>query len=194
MSDALPEMTPLTALGGQDPVVANTGSVVLTEVTHLALASVTARHGQDETCKAHLTDLLEHPAPSIEELVMHDPEAAFWIGPDQWMVGAPHDTHEDLAAGLKARFGASASVTEQNDAWAVFDLEGTFIPAMELLCPINMQSFPTGSASRTTIDHMGCFVTRRAADHLRILGPRSSAGSLHHALLTAMRAAGASSS
>jgi sarcosine oxidase subunit gamma len=43
-----------------------------------------------------------------------------------------------------------------------------------------------GDAQRTVIHHLGCYVLKRAAeDHIRILGPRASAGSLHHALLDA---------
>ncbi|MGX9354751.1 sarcosine oxidase subunit gamma [Roseobacteraceae bacterium S113] len=182
-------MKPRTALGEDSPRVDSHGPVTLTEISHIALASVTARLGQEDACKAHLSALFDGPVPGVEELVMHDPEAGFWMGPDQWLVGAPHESHEDLAAQLQQRFGATASITEQNDAWAIFDLQGDVTPVMELLCPINMRAFPPGTARRTSIDHLSCFVTHRAQDHLRILGPRSSAGSLHHALLTAMKAA-----
>lgn len=188
MSDTLPAMTPLTALGGTAPVVETSGMAILTEVTNLALASVSSRFGQDDSCKEILADLLGGETPGIEGLVAHQPLSSFWMGPGQWMVVAPHDTHEDLASILKETLGDAASVTEQNDAWGIFDLEGGITKIMELLCPIDMRNFPTGSARRTTIDHLGCFVLRRDDQHLQILGPRSSAGSLHHALLTAMRA------
>lgn len=186
MSEPLPDMKPLTALGSHEPRVDTRGPVTLVEITHLALASVQARLGAEDACRAHLARLLESKAPDVGEVVLHDPEAAFWIGPDQWMVGAPLDTHEDLAAQLVARFDGTASITEQNDAWAVFDLKGDVAPVLELLCPINIRAMAVSTAQRTMIDHLGCFVTRRAIDHLRILGPRSAAGSLHHALLTAM--------
>ncbi len=189
MSDLLPEMKPMTALGGDSPRADTHGPVTLTEVTHLALASVQARLGAEEACRKRLSDLLESDAPGVSELVMHDPEASFWIGPDQWMIGAPHDSHEDLAVQLTTRFGETASITEQNDAWAVFDLRGEVAPVMELLCPINIRKMAVHTVQRTAIDHLSCFVTRRATDHLRILGPRSSAGSLHHALVTAMKSA-----
>lgn len=188
MSEALPAMTPITALGGTVPVVETAGTTTLTEVTDLALASVAARLGGEESCKTGLAAFLGGEIPEVERLVTHAPLSAFWMGPGQWMVAAPHKSHENLAFVLKEKLGTSASVTEQNDAWGVFDLVGGVAPVMELLCPINMRSFPTGSARRTTIDHMGCFVTRRGAHHLQILGPRSSAGSLHHAIVTALRA------
>ncbi len=189
MADLLPDMTPLTTLGDREPRVDAHGPVTLTEITHLALASVQARLGHETACRAHLGEVLDGPPPGVGEVVLHDPEAAFWIGPDQWMVGAPHDTHEDLAAQLIARFGETAAITEQNDAWAVFDLQGDVGPVMELLCPIDIRRMAVSTAQRTAIHHLSCFVTRRAPDHLRILGPRSAAGSLHHALLTAMKAA-----
>ena len=189
MSNSLPAMTPLTALGGAAPVAQTFGTAVLTEVTNLALASVSTRLGEGEICKERLAAVLGGEIPEVEELVIHEPLSAFWMGPGQWMVVAPHETHENIASTLKETLGASASVTEQNDAWGIFDLEGSVVQVMELLCPINMRNFPTGSARRTTIDHMGCFVVRGDEQHLQILGPRSSAGSLHHAIVTAMRAA-----
>lgn len=185
------DLTPITALGGTEPQVDTVAGVTLTENPGLALASVTARLGQEEACRAHLADLLEGVAPAVGKCVLHDPEASFWMGPDQWMVGAPFATHEDLATQLETRFGATASVTEQTDAWVTFDLRGEGIEAvMELCCNINIRTMQTGDAQRTSIHHLGCFMLRRdPADWLRILGPRASAGSLHHALLTAMKAA-----
>lgn len=190
MSDPLPEMIPVSPLGGRTVQSQTHGPVSLTDVTNLALASLAARRGQETPCKANLADLLGLHAPEVEQFVMQGSEiSAFWMGPDQWMISAPHDTHENLAAQLKAKFDGSASITEQNDAWAIFDLVGDGAPVMELLCPIDMRTLAVGRARRTTIDHLGCFVIRVEDDRLRILGPRSSAGSLHHALLTAMRSA-----
>jgi len=183
------DLTAITALGGQSPRVDTIGEVMLRENDGLALASVHARLGHETACREHLANLLDRRVPEIGKVVLRDPEAAFWTGPDQWMVGAPYSTHEDLAAQLKARFGASASITEQSDAWACFDLKGAKMEAvMELLCSINIRAMQTGDAQRTSIHHLGCFVIRRDPnDWVRILGPRASAGSLHHAIVTAMQ-------
>jgi len=185
------DLEPITALGGSAPQVVTLAGVTLSENPNLALASVAARAGSEDRCRAHLADLLQGPAPEPGKCRLHDPEAAFWMGPDQWMVGAPFETHEDLAALLKDRFGQTASVTEQTDAWACFDLRGDGVEAvMELSCALNIAAMQTGDAQRTSIHHLGCFVLRRdPADWLRILGPRSSAQSLHHALVTAMKSA-----
>lgn len=185
------DLAPLTALGGTAAREDAHGGVTLTENPGLALASVAARRGHEDACRSHLAALLEGPAPEAGKSRLHDPEAAFWTGPDQWIVGAPYATHEDLADQLMARFGATASITEQSDAWVCFDMRGAGVDAvMELCCNANLAALKTGDATRTSIHHLGCYVLRRdPVTHLRILGPRASAGSLHHALLTAMKSA-----
>lgn len=182
-------LTAITALGGHEPRIDLIGDVELRENDGLALVAVHARMGQEAACRAHLSDLLDGRVPEIGQTVLRDPEAAFWTGPDQWMVGAPFGTHEDLASQLKTRFGDTASVTEQTDAWACFDMRGAGMErVMELLCAIDIRQMKTADAQRTSIHHLGCFVLRRDPnDWVRILGPRASAGSLHHALITAMR-------
>lgn len=182
------DLKPITALGGLEPRVDILGTVKLSENPGLALTSVAARLGQEKACQAHLKDVIG-AVPGPGKCQLNDPEAGFWMGPDLWMVGAPFDTHEDLAEQLKARFGNTASITEQTDGWCCFDLRGDGMEdVMERLCNINIRAMQTGDAQRTSIDHLSCFVLRRdPADWVRILGPRSSAGSLHHAILIAMK-------
>jgi sarcosine oxidase subunit gamma len=180
------DLKPITALGGDTPRVDTFDHITITENDGLALASVTARLGKEAACHAKLKDLLG-AVPGPDKVQLHDPEAGFWMGPDQWMISAPKATHELLADMLKERFADTASVTEQSGGWVTFDVQG---PAMEDLCEricaIPIRQMQAGDARRTVIHQLGCFVTRRnAVDHVRILGPRASAGTLHHALITA---------
>ncbi|MEM1078078.1 MAG: sarcosine oxidase subunit gamma [Pseudomonadota bacterium] len=178
-----------TALGALAPREETIGALTLTERVEFALASVSARQGREETCRSGLAELLGSvPGPGAAKL--RQPETGFWIGTEAWMIIAPFDTREDLATELKTRFGDSASITEQTDGWVLFDLAGDRIAAaMELLCSVEIRRMPPGTAKRTVIDHLGCFVLRPGeGDLIRILGPRSSADSLHHAVLTAMGA------
>ncbi len=177
------DLKPITALGGTEPRVDTIGTITIAENDGVALASVSARLGQEAACAKELGALLG-TVPEVGRAVLRDPEAGFWVGPDQWMIGAPMDTHEDLAAQLSKRFGATASVTEQSGAWVVFDVTGAAMADMcERLCAVPIRQMSAGDARRTVIHQMGCFVIRREAeDHIRILGPRSSAASLHHAL------------
>ncbi|MBU2991698.1 sarcosine oxidase subunit gamma [Octadecabacter sp. 1_MG-2023] len=177
------DLTPTPALGAATQTI---GTVTIAENTGVALASVAARNGGTEACAKVLKDVLG-AVPDVGRTVLHDPEAGFWMGPDQWMIGAPMNTHEDIADQLKAKLGNAASVTEQSGAWVVFDVIGERMPDMcEILCNIPIRKMVAGDVRRTMIHQLGCFVIRRAADdHIRILGPRASAQSLHHALITA---------
>lgn len=180
------DLTPTTALGGTQPRVDTIGTMTITENADVALASVAARIGGEKKTVQVLKKLLgDVPGPGRAQL--NDPEAGFWMGPDQWMIGAPMDSHELLADDLKAKLGDVASVTEQSGAWVVFDVVGThMIDMMERICPAPVRRMVAGDAQRCTIHHLSCFVIRREADdHVRIFGPRASAGSLHHALVGA---------
>ena len=177
------DLKPTPALGTATQSI---GTVTIAENSGVALASVAARNGRADACSKVLKTTLG-AVPDVGKAVLHDPEAGFWMGPDQWMIGAPMDTHEDLADQLKAKLGDAASVTEQSGAWVVFDVTGTGMADMcEILCNIPIRKMAAGDVQRTMIHQLGCFVIRRAdAEHIRILGPRASAQSLHHALTTA---------
>jgi sarcosine oxidase subunit gamma len=106
-----------------------------------------------------------------------------------WLVEAPHETHEDIVAHLKPHLGDAASLTEQTDAWVRLDLTGPLQPLLERLCNLDLARFPPGSATRTVIEHLGVYAIRRSEDRMTLLGPRSSAASLHHAILAVARSA-----
>ena len=182
------DLKPMTALGGDTPRVDVIATVTIAENDGVALASVAARLGKEAECAKGLETVLG-AVPAVGRAVLHDPEAGFWMGPDQWILGAPVATHDDLADQLKAKLGDAASVTEQSGAWVVFDVTGQKMPDMcELLCNVPIRRMVAGDVQRTMIHQMGCFVIRRDAnDHIRILGPRAAAASLHHALITAAR-------
>jgi sarcosine oxidase subunit gamma len=176
-------------LGGTEPRTDTIGTVTITEVPDLALASVAARLGREAACVKALRRIIGADLPEPGKAVLASPLAAVWMGPDQWMIGALFDTHEDLAARLKASLKDAASVTEQSDGWVCFDVTGAdVVPMFERLCAAPVRRLQAGDAQRTTIHQMGCFVICGAAGaHLRVLGPRSSANSLHHALVQAAK-------
>ncbi|MDB5664875.1 sarcosine oxidase subunit gamma, partial [Cypionkella sp.] len=129
------------------------------------------------------------PLPGPGRIEFAETYAAIWLGPEQWMIEAPFATHEDITAILKPIFTETASITEQTDAWVRFDITAPDLPALfERLCNYDLCRAGVGAATRTVIDHLGCYVIRRADTEVSILGPRSSAHSLHHALTTAAKA------
>jgi sarcosine oxidase subunit gamma len=181
-------LAPLTALGHPDPVVVTIGPVTIAERADVALASLASRRGREaEVAAAAQAIGLPLPGPGCH--AAGPVWSAFWLGPGQWMVGAAFATHEDIVAALRPAFGPAVSLTEQTDAWVRFDLAGDDLAAVfERLSALDVRRMQPGDATRTVIDHLGTYVIR-ITDGMTLLGPRSAAGSLHHALITAARSA-----
>lgn len=181
-------LKPLTPLGHAAAETVTIGPVTIAEVTTTALASLATRRGcEKDMAKAAKSLRLPLPGPGHAETGAT--YGCFWLGPDLWMVEAALASHEDIATHLRAAFGDAASITEQTDAWVRFDLTGPDLPAMfERLSALDTRTMQPGDATRTVMEHLGTYVIRRA-DCTTILGPRSSALSLHHALITAARSA-----
>lgn len=183
------DLIAITPLGATRPRIDNHGPVTLTEVTDRALASVAARFGQEAQTSALIAALIGTPAPGPARMGGAT-LTAFWMGPDQWMLSAPVETHEDLAEQVKAQAKGASSVTDQTGAWCRFDLSGDGLAeVLERLTNANTRAFTGGEAQRAAVEHMGCFLLCHSPRHISVIGPRSSAGSLHHALLTAIRSA-----
>ncbi len=182
-------MKPLTPLGADMPRVDTLNGLTITERTDRALASVAARNGHGNATREAAAAHLGFALADVGQCAGNETFSAWWMGPDLWMVDAPHETHENLAHDLKAAVGASASVAEQTDGWCRFDLSGPLCAAVfERLCNIDIRATTAGDALRTSIEHLGCFVLCvEARTDYAVLGPRSSAGSLHHALLAAAK-------
>lgn len=181
------ELKALTPLGGYEPRVDEFAGLIIREVTDRALASLAARLGSEADCAAATKGLLGADLPEPATWVAGGDFTAWWMGPDQWMIDADYAAHTLLAAELKSVVGGAGSVTEQTDGWCRFDLEGgACFDVLERLCQLDLRSGTAGDAQRTALEHVGCFLLcREPGLHYSLLGPRSSAGSLHHALITA---------
>ena len=178
----------ITPLRGVTPRLDHIGTINVTEVVDQALASVAARKGQSAVMHQALADHIGLHLPEPGHAVVAAPFGAIWMGPDQWMITAPHDSHELLASEVKEIVGRSASVVEQTDGWCRFDVAGVGLcDLFERLSNAPVRTMAPGSAIRTTMEHLGVFLWRLADDHMAILAPRSAAGSLHHGLVAAAR-------
>ncbi len=175
----------LTALGAAEPAVHQVGPYRIAERFDVALASLASRKGREaDVAKAAKAAGIPLPAPARWQ--DGTPCAAFWVAPEMWFVEAPFASHEDIVAALKPAFGDAASITEQTDAWVRFDLSAPDLsPLMERLCNVDFPTAPAGFASRTVIEHVGCYLVKHGAGAVTLYGPRSSARSLLHCLETA---------
>jgi sarcosine oxidase subunit gamma len=179
----------MSALGAREAAVVTVGPLTITERMDVALASVAARRGRmaDLTKAAKAAGV---PLPDAARHAAGSPYAAFWVAPEMWFVEAPFATHELIADHLVAALGPAASVTEQTDAWVAFDLAAPDLaPVLERLCNVDFTAAPQGHATRTVIEHLGCYLIKHGPGDVRLYGPRSSAASLLHALEAAAASA-----
>lgn len=180
-------LSPSTALGGPDALVETIGNMTVSEVPFTALASVAARLGTEAKTKTILGAYLGQDTPAVNKLVQADTVTCFWTGSDQWMIAAPMQTHEGIASDLEALLAGNASLTEQSGGWGQFDVSGPMLEDMfERLCALPIRSMRSGDANRTRIEQIGCFVLH-FGDRVSVFGPRASAASLFHALITAAK-------
>lgn len=180
----------ISPLGFVTPLVETHGGFTIREITDRAMASVTARRGQEKAVSKALASLIGQPAPDAGCHGGGDIDA-FWTGQNQWMVSAPFEKHEDIVTDIAPAFKSKASLTEQTDGWCRFSVEGEGLEKFcSLICNIDTRGFTPGRVVRTTIDHLGCFVLRLDATTVQVIGPRSSAASLYHALGAAAVSAG----
>ena len=173
-------LTPTTALGGTTPFDETIGDLRIVEIAAPVMASLAMLKGKSSAFgKAAETKL--GPLPEPGAMQSHKKVGTVWMGPDQYLVEGMD------ATSLAAAFGSSAAVTDQSDAWVRFDVTGDDVVAMlERLSNADSRRMAQGDATRTAIHHMHCVIVCRAAGtEFTILGPRSSAASLHHALVAA---------
>ncbi len=172
----------LTALGSAEPAIHQIGPYRIAERFDVALASLACRNGRAaDVAKAAKKTAV--PLPDPARRADGAPFAAFWVAPEMWFVEASFASHEDIVAHLKSAFGDAASITEQTDAWVRFDLSAPDLaPLMERLCNVDFPAAPAGYASRTVVEHTGCYLVKRGTGEVSLYGPRSSAQSLLHAL------------
>lgn len=180
----------LTPLAQARPVVRTVGRITISENPDVALASLAVRRGREAEFTPRAEALLGMALPGPGRAAAAGDWGAFWTGPGQWFVEAPFASHEDISRRLKAAVGDAGSVTEQTDGWVRFDIEGSTTPALfERLSAIDIHAMPAGAATRSLIEHLGCLVIcREAGRRYSVLGMRSAAASLHHALVQAAEA------
>ena len=185
----VPKLHAVSPLGFTTPHKDMVGAYAISEVTDRAMVSVTARKNCGAAVTTILTKILKQPAPKVGGYCAGEIEA-FWIGQSQWMLAAPFDEYEDIVVSFADTFKSKASLTEQTDGWCRFAIIGPDIDRLcTLLCNLDTRASTTGTASRTSVEHIGCFFIRVADDCLHVIGPRSSAGSLYNAISVAAKSA-----
>lgn len=185
-----PILGPLVAVSATDQSAQTIGAITIAENTSVALASVGLRASHQSETRTKLETFLGAPLAQAGHASGDAGLHAMWIAPDMWMFGADNAARFGLAVELKTVAVEGASITDQSGAWVCFDLEGEgVLRVMERLCNIDFGKMKSNDATRSLIEHLGCFVLcRNPATSYRVIGPRSSAKSLLHALISAAHA------
>ena len=187
-SGCVHNLNPMSPLGNRELISKEVGPYTVSEVTAYSLASYSLRKGSENDAKKKLEQFIGSSLPDVMNSNFGD-ISSFWIGPSQWLIEAPIEIHEDLARELSEVSVGKASITEQTDAWCRFDLKGSELAKpFSLLCNVDVPSFKGGEVTRCQMDHLGCFLICRDIKNITILGPRSAAESLYHAIITALKA------
>ena len=119
-----------------------------------------------------------------------------------WWMGSSVD-NQNLTRLLEQYERAGLGGVEITPIYGVKGEEKSFIPflspiwmdrlghtlseAKRLKLGVDLAQASDGSATRTVLEHLGCYLIKRHATLVTLFGPRSSAQSLHHALVVAAR-------
>lgn len=188
-------LIPITPLGGRGAQTQEFEGITISEMPDFAYASVAMRLGKKTSFRRAAKKAMEilPPAPgeSAAVRVGEGLLTIFWIGVDQWIVEAPYAAHADLAAHLHNILKDNASVTEQSDGWARFDLKGEgCFAVLERLSMVDIAKMHAGATTRTSIEHVNCFlVCRDPPQHFSVICPRSFAEFLYHSMLVTAKSA-----
>jgi heterotetrameric sarcosine oxidase gamma subunit len=187
MSDAV--LTARSAFA--DLFVAPAGrGLVATERDGLGIASVSVRRGQrtalQDRVVAHFGILLPDRARRVTKGAI----SAAGTGPGTWLL-IGENTGSALIPSLKSAVGATASVADQSDAYAILRLSGpTLRETLAKLVPLDLhpRAFSVGDVAATLVAQIGALLWRidDAADGQPIIELavyRSMAASLWHELL-----------
>ncbi|MEH6359897.1 MAG: sarcosine oxidase subunit gamma [Amylibacter sp.] len=180
----------ITALGGNEAQVDIVHGLTVTECPDWAIASVAARMGKEKPLATAFKKAMGMALPKPSKSIGKGGITVFWTGPNQYFVEAPIADNETLADTLADALKRTASITEQTDGWVRFDVQGTGCSdVFERLCILDTRAMTKGAVSRTTLEHSGCFILCRTHAYFSVYGPRSTAASLHHGLVTAAKSA-----
>lgn len=156
---------------------AGAAGVVIAEVTGLGIASVAARRGQSAALvekfqAATGLALLGNP----KRVSGHD-VSVVWSGPDQWLVLSSSAEGRGRAKSLALDLQGLASVTDQGDSRAVFEVSGPHAYealAKGVMIDLHPRAFAPGDTAVTLVAHIGVQITLLdAAPVFQLMVPRS---------------------
>lgn len=180
----MPDLTPVSALAGMNNSI---GCVTLQEVTDRALVSIAFGPAERERVSDSLQQSTGTHLPAVGSCTSIDNSTTLLgLQLDQVWLSLSHDgSAMDKTAHDRLRLPDGVYLTDQSDGWTALVLSGDKVQSvLERLCPLDLdtQQFPVDAVARTSIDHSGVILVRKAVNAYELITPRSSVASFVHAV------------
>ncbi len=160
------------------------GDTILSEITDMALISVAMPLNGMDKLQASVQTLwgVVLPAPGTCATTLDGKTRLLCQSPDSFLA-LLSDPPGPAMEGLKG----AGYTTDQSDNWVILRLSGPLcLPALERICPIDLNTLSTDNFTRTTMEHLGVIILRQGPDDVMLLSASSSAGSFLHAVETSI--------
>jgi heterotetrameric sarcosine oxidase gamma subunit len=174
---------PLAGLAhaGRFGAAAQKPGVLIEERTDLALATVMARRGKEQSLKRVIAKAYRLNLPDGPRVAAKDGVSFAGIGVGQWFAAAgPSET--DFVRSLRARVAGLASVADQSDGRVVLRLRGDRVRdvlAKGVPVDLHPRRFRTGDVASTLVAHIGVQIEQLDDQPtFQLMAFRSLAGSL----------------
>lgn len=164
-------------------------NVMLEEVSDLAIVSISAPLGEETALREAVDKKLGAKWPIIGTSTLGS-NGHRLLGLQQDMIFAVFAHQNQMPEILiRTKLNTNCYVTDQSNAWVVLAISGAgSFTALERICPLNLSSkaFPVGCTLQTTMEHIGVTISKQSEDCFWLFAATSYAGSLCHALETAI--------
>ena len=180
-------LKPLNALGGYDLERSSFNGIEISEKYLNSLASIGCSGPLLKNLSKKLKSTFDIEVPGPGKSVASQKVRVSWTAQGQWFIESDKVFPQGFDIYLLEKLGKEFAITDQSDGWVKFSLSGdNLLKALEKCIMLDLYKMVGGAFSRCSLEHIGVYLLceRNKKDFL-IYGPRSSAKSLHHALIQA---------
>ena len=151
----------------------------LTAPTGLSLVSIATPSDGRESLEDTILSIFGVQLPKIGASGVSSDGDARLLGLQANLIFVLFDSHSDATSKeFTDKLDHVAYCTDQSDGWCYLRVSGPGVPAMlERICMLDLEHFPVGAVTRTTMDGLGVIILREGADEYLMMSPRSSAAS-----------------
>jgi heterotetrameric sarcosine oxidase gamma subunit len=156
-----------------------TDRLELTAPTELALVSIATPSGGRESLEEAILSIFGVQLPKIGVSGVSSDGGARLLGLQENLIFVLLNSQSDGAfKEITDKLDRVAYCTDQSDGWCYLRVSGPGLAAMlERICMLDLEHFPVGAVTRTTMDGLGVIILREGAGEYLLMSPRSSAAS-----------------